>query len=154
MAANTLRFRTIDTNNGAAHYAQIVYGSGKVSPEYAIMMRAPSRISLDLRAPIVKFLAQNRTAWAFAVDVAGNYVAWKTVKASKRFGTERYRMASVPGGYRGDYVVHYSRVINGTTYSFARIKWNGGLNGITLKCYEGQTTKVLHEWFTPYSPKK
>jgi hypothetical protein len=148
MATETLQFRTIETDMGAAHYAQIISQDGARSPEYRVLPSMPVTEYLDHRAPVVKLLAKNGSAWAFSVSVSGGYVAWKTIKTSKRFGLEQYRMRSVPGGYLGDYVKHYSRVINGKTYSFSRVKWNGGLGGVTIKLFQGQSTKVLREvWF-------
>lgn len=44
----------------------------------------------------------------------------------ERQDEETYRMRSVANGYPGDLVHRFTRVINGTQYSFNRIRWGGG----------------------------
>jgi hypothetical protein len=63
-----------------------------------------------------------------------------------REGVEAYRMRSVagPNGYRGDYVEHHTRVINGKRFEFARIAWGDG--GVTVYVTPYNRTNRLHEW--------
>lgn len=157
MRSANLKFRTVQTPNGPLHTMRSYSEDGtQCFGEYQILSSRPVREYLDPAYPVTKALASNGSAWAMAVNTAGNLVSWKTVKTSNRFGMDQYRMRSVPGGYLGDYVKHYSRVINGKTYSFSRIFWGAGHGGVTLKVYEGQSTKVLKEWYVagPVSMKK
>lgn len=49
-----------------------------------------------------------------------------TFKIDKRRNEETYRMRSVAHGYPGDLVHTFTRGINGTTYTFNRVRWGGG----------------------------
>lgn len=145
-----LKFQTVQTPYGQLHTMRTYNEDGTAFyAEYRVLTHTPTPSELNPAFPVKKYLAKNGTAWAMGVCKSGALVAWKTTKMSARFGLESYRMRSVPGGYKGDFVKHYSRVINGKTYSFARIRWNGGQGGTTIKLYEGQSTKVLREVHIP-----
>lgn len=66
---------------------------------------------------------------------------------TERQHVESYRMRSVEGGNRGDWVERRSSVINGKLYEFSRIKWRNG--SVTVRAYKGNTAVVLHEWNSP-----
>lgn len=140
-----LVFQTVQTPYGLLHTMRTLDENDGVLAEYRVFPYKPSGVKWS--GP--KYLAANGSAWQIGRCNSGALIAWKTTKFSKRFGQESYRMRSVPGGYKGDFVKHYSRVINGKTYSFARIRWNGGQGGTTIKLYEGQSTKVLREVHFP-----
>ncbi|WJN62613.1 hypothetical protein [Streptomyces phage phiScoe1] len=57
---------------------------------------------------------------------------------------ERYRMRSVLGGYRGDYVTTHTREINGKRFDFTRIEW--GDDTVTVSASVAGTTRTLHFW--------
>jgi hypothetical protein len=146
-----LSFLTVQTNIGRLHTMRISGGdtalTGSREPvHYNLFPARPVTEYLAWKGPA--YLAENGTAFRIGRNVAGGLVAWKSVKFSKRFKAEVYRMRSVPGGYLGDYATSWSRAINGKTYSFSRIFWDGGKGGCTLRVYEGQSTKIVHEWHT------
>jgi len=58
--------------------------------------------------------------------------------------TERYRLRSVPGGYRGDYVYRYVRRYNGSAFEFTRIVWGDG--SVSVSAHRAGTTEIVHEW--------
>lgn len=142
-----LKFQTVQTPFGKLHTLRTYNEDGTAFyAEYRVLTHTPTPSELNPAFPVKKYLAKNGTAWALGVCKSGALIAWKTVKISKRFGQESYRMRSVPGGYKGDYVKTWSRAFNGKTYSFSRIFWNGGKDGWTIRVYEGQSTKVIKEW--------
>ncbi len=153
MAAK-IQFKTTQTSYGKLFTMRVTDTDTGAEREYDLYASRPATEYLKWIGPT--YLAANGTAWRIGRNVAGGLVAWKTMKLSKRFGREGFRMRSVPGGYKGDFVTSWSRTINGRTYSFSRIFWNGGKDGVTLRVYEGQSTKVLHEWAVkgPVSMKK
>lgn len=61
-----------------------------------------------------------------------------------RHSVESYRMRSVAGGYRGDYVTAWSRRIGGKLYDFSRVQWGTGETSVTA--WIGGTTEVVHRW--------
>ena len=137
-----IRFLTVQTPYGLSHTAAVAFEDGIVRDGYAVLPARPS----DAAVVAGKLLAKNGTAWAIGRTADGYRLAWKTVKLSKRFGRESYRMRSVPGGYKGDYATCWSRSINGKTYSFSRVFWNAGQDGWTINVFEGQTTKLIKSW--------
>lgn len=155
MYAN-LTFRTVETPHGLLHSMRSVADNGAVLGTYQILPARPVSAYLRPEFPVTKALAKNGSAWAMAVNTAGGMVAWKTVKISPRFSHEGYRMRSVPGGYKGDYVTRYQRRVNGKLFTFARIFWNAGKNGCTLRAYEGAAQTLIKEWHVagPVSMKK
>lgn len=138
-----LSFKTIQSPYGLLHTMRVTKDDGTAA-DYHLFPSRPASEYLKWVGPA--YLAENGTAWRIGRNVAGGLVAWKSTKTSKRFGQESYRMRSVPGGYKGDFVKHWSRAFNGKTRSFAKILWNGGKDGWTIRVYEGQGTTVLHEW--------
>lgn len=140
-----LKFLTVKTVVGDLHTMRTLDDNGNVLADYNLFASRPTADYLKWVGPAYMDNL-GRAAWRIGRNVAGGLVAWKSVKVSKRFGREGYRMRSVPGGYKGDYVTSWSRAINGKTYSFSRIFWNAGKDGATLRVYEGQSTKVIHEW--------
>jgi hypothetical protein len=141
-----IKFLSQQTAYGVLHTLHVVQPGGGMTKgnTYRLMKVRPAQAYiLSVRKT---YLAKNGTAWRTAVLTSGEQVAWKSAKFSQRFGRESYRMRSVPGGYKGDYVTSWSRAVNGKTYSFSRIFWNAGQDGATLRIYEGQSTKVIHEW--------
>lgn len=141
-----LKFLTVHTANGDFHTLRTLTDDGRtVLADYDLYPARPASGYLKWVGPAYMDNL-GRAAWRLGRNVAGTLVAWKSVKVSRRFGRESYRMRSVPGGYKGDYVTSWSRAVNGKTYSFSRIFWNAGKEGCTLRVYAGQSTKVLHEW--------
>jgi hypothetical protein len=141
MTAAKLTFQTLQTTYGLLHTMRAEREDGPVT-EYRVFPAKPAGVKWA--GPV--YLAANGSAWRVGRCNSGALIAWKTTKISKRFGQENYRMRSVQGGYKGDYVKSWSRAFNGKTRSFSKILWNGGKDGWTVRVYEGQSTTVLHEW--------
>ncbi|UTN93016.1 hypothetical protein SEA_MARKY_13 [Streptomyces phage Marky] len=141
-----LVFKTVQTTYGKLHTMRTLDQNGGTLAEYRVLTHTPTAAELSPVFPVVKYLAANGSAWAMAMCKSGALVAWKSTKISKRFGLEQYRMRSVPGGYKGDFVKSWSRAFNGKTYSFSRIFWNAGKDGWTINVYEGQSTKIVKTW--------
>ncbi|WIC89163.1 hypothetical protein SEA_BOGOTA_13 [Streptomyces phage Bogota] len=142
-----LSFLTIKTSFGNLFTMRVQGGSAKLTGlegpvDYNLTAVKPEGVAWVGPA----LLAENGQAFRIGRQFSKALVAWKSIKISKRFGREGYRMRSVHGGYKGDYVTSWSRAFNGRTYSFSRIFWNAGQDGATLRVYEGQSTKVVHEW--------
>lgn len=150
-----LKFQTVQTRYGKLHTVRTCTEDGAVIAEHRLFAARPEGVNPHFPTPVYMDNL-GRSAWRFGVCNSGALIAWKSIKLSARFGREGYRMRSVPGGYKGDYVTSWSRAINGKTYSFSRIFWNGGKDGCTIRVYEGQSTKVIKEWFVagPVSMKK
>ena len=149
-----LKFQTVQTPYGALHTMRAYNEDGTAfHGQYRVLRSRPANVGLVV-GPYMDNLG--KSAWRMGTGEKGELVAWKSIKLSKRFGREAYRMRSVPGGYKGDYVTSWSRAFNGRTYSFSRIFWNGGKDGCTIRVYEGQSTKVIKEWHVagPVSMKK
>ncbi|AWY07331.1 hypothetical protein SEA_JACKIEB_12 [Streptomyces phage JackieB] len=139
-----LKFQTVQTPYGKLHTLRTYNDEGTAFyGEHRVLTHRPAGAGLVTGTYMDNL---GRSGWRMGVDKDGALIAWKTVKISKRFGQESYRMRSVPGGYKGDFVKTWSRAFNGKTYSFSRIFWNGGKDGWTVRVYEGQSTKVIKEW--------
>ncbi|AYD86759.1 hypothetical protein SEA_MICRODON_12 [Streptomyces phage Microdon] len=128
-----LSFQTTQTPFGLVHDMQVEGGekalTGKNGPvHYALSLLKPEGVAWVGPA----YLAANGQAFRIGRLANKALVAWKSVKISSRFGKGGYRMRSVPGGYKGDYVTHWSRNINGKTFDFSRIYWNAGKDGSSL----------------------
>jgi len=147
-----LSFKTVQTPYGKLYTMRVTDKEKGTEKDYQLYPARPATEYLSWIGPV--YLAENKTAWRIGRNVDGALVAWKTVRLSSKFGQESYRMRSVPGGYKGDYVKCWSRNINGRTVDFARIYWNAGQNGATLRAT--RLGKVLHEWKTegPVTMKK
>lgn len=143
-----IQFKTTQTRFGKVFEGRVT-GHLPKAPEKVLTAPVFPARPWDVSKVHGKVMAENGTAWAYGRNAQGMPLIWKSIKLSKRFGQESYRMRSVKGGYKGDYVTSWSRVVNGKTYSFSIIKWNGGKDGVTTRIYAGQSTKVIHEWFTP-----
>lgn len=125
-----LSFKSDQTPYGLLHTMRVTDAEKDKVAEYHLLPARPVSEYLKWIGPA--YLATNGTAWRIGRNVAGGLVAWKSVRISSRFGQTGYRMRSVPGGYKGDYVTCWSRNINGRTYDFSRIYWNAGKDGSSL----------------------
>lgn len=141
-----LSFRTVQTAYGKLHTMRVTQttprGDVTAATDYHLYAARPATDYLAWIGPT--YLAENKSAWRIGRNVAGALVAWKTVKISDRFGKGGYRMRSVPGGYKGDYVTHWSRNINGKTFDFSRIYWNAGKDGSSL--IARRLGQDVHRW--------
>ncbi|AVO22552.1 hypothetical protein PBI_PAEDORE_69 [Streptomyces phage Paedore] len=63
-------------------------------------------------------------------------------KIGERQNEDTYRMRSVAGGYPGDIVRGFTRVINGTEYAFSRIEWGNG--AVTVGAMKKGETEHAH----------
>ncbi|QFG07907.1 hypothetical protein SEA_INTOLERANT_12 [Streptomyces phage Intolerant] len=125
-----LSFKTTQTAFGKVYDMLVTDTVKGTEKHYNLLTARPVSEYLKWIGPA--YLAENGTAFRIGRNVAGGMVAWKSVKISDRFGKGGYRMRSVPGGYKGDYVTHWSRNINGKTFDFSRIYWNAGKDGSSL----------------------
>jgi hypothetical protein len=137
-----LSFKTTQTPYGRIFDMKVTDSVKGTEQHYNLLTSRPTADYLKWVGPA--YLAENGTAFRVGRNVAGGLVAWKSVKISSKFGQESYRMRSVPGGYKGDYVKCWSRNINGHTYGFSRIYWNAGQDGSTLRVR--RLGNVVHEW--------
>lgn len=146
MAAK-LSFKTIKTQHGPLHIMRIEGGGTKLTEgaDFLLFKTRPVAEYLSWVGPAL--LAENGTAFRIGRNVAKTLVAWKSVKISKPFGFEAYRMRS-SAEYKGDRVTSHKRTINGNLYTFTRIVWGDG--SVTIRAYAGTTTHVLHEWTQPH----
>lgn len=142
-----IQFQTITTAYGVTHRAAVTFDNGKTLEGYEVSPARPH----DATTVAGTVLAKNGTAWAVGRTSDGHRLAWKTVRISAVYGKESYRMRSVPGGYKGDYVKRWSRSINGRRIDFVRIAWNGGKDGVTVRAEDPKTNKTIHEFH--YAPK-
>lgn len=140
-----LSFQTTQTPYGLLHDMRVTDAEKGTEKHYHLTLTRPEGVTWA--GPV--YLAENGSAFRIGRGAHGEMVAWKSVKISKRFGQESYRMRSVPGGYKGDYVKCWSRNINGQTFDFSRIYWNAGQDGSTLRCRRPATGEMIHEFTSP-----
>lgn len=153
--AVTLSFKTSKTPFGLLHTMRVTQTAPKGvvtnATDYHLYPARPATDYLKWIGP--KYLAANGAAFQIGRNVAGALVAWKTVRVSSKFGQTSYRMRSVPGGYKGDYVTCWARNINGHTYDFRKIEWNAGQDGVSVIAEKKDKGKVVSEHRFDY-PKK
>jgi hypothetical protein len=135
-----LTFQTVQTPYGLLHTMRVTDDVKGTAKDYHLTSAKPEGVKWTGPA----YLAANGSAFRIGYTKDGAAVAWKSTKISTKFGQESYRMRSVPGGYKGDYVKCWSRNINGHTYDFSRIYWNAGTEGSTLRVR--RLGHVVHEW--------
>lgn len=139
----TLSFKTVPTETGPMHLLRVEGGKDANVAEYRLFPARPAGVKWA--GPV--YLAKNGTAWRVGRCNSGMLIAWKTVKISDPFAGEDYRMRSVPGGYLGDYCRGWSRNINGHTYDFSRVYWNGGRGGMSVTVR--RLGEEIHKFYAP-----
>lgn len=148
-ATSPLSFRTIKTPNipeGPLHLMRVTKDDGTTT-DYRLFPGRPSGVKWA--GPVYR--AANGSQFRIGRCNSGALIAWKTVRISEKFGQESYRMRSVPGGYKGDYVKCWSRNIGGKTFDFSRIYWNAGQDGSVLRVR--RLGEMVHE-FASKTPVK
>ena len=131
--------------------APILYVKGLVDskPEQITGFSLYPARPVSVAAKYGVIMAKNGTAWAVGRTVEGLRMAWKTVKIDPVYAAQKYRLRSVAGGYKGDYVTRWSRKINGRRIDFVRIAWNGGKGGTEVRAEDNKTGKIIHEFHYP-----
>jgi hypothetical protein len=148
-----LSFKTTQTPYGLLHTMRITGGGTTLTDgtDFKLYAARPASEYLSWTGPV--YTASNGSAFRIGRNVAGGLIAWKTVRISGKFGRSSYRMRSVPGGYKGDFVTCWARNINGVTYDFRKIAWNGGQDGFSVISEKKDRGAVVGTHRFDYPPK-
>jgi hypothetical protein len=149
-----LSFKTTQTPYGVIHTMRITGGKTQLTDgaDFHLYPARPTSDYISWEGPV--YTAENGAAFRIGRNTAGALIAWRTVKISSKFGHSSYRMRSVPGGYKGDFVVCWARNINGHSYNFRRIEWNGGKDGVSVIAEKKDRGATVSEHRFDYPPKK